>query len=178
MMEFSYRVATINLNSSNSAINQGLLRDFVYDHDIDVLLLQEVVYENFSFLPSHFAFVNISSDNKGTAIIVRKTMVISNVLLEPNGRIVSLVVNGVNFINVYGHSGSNYRRECNDLFTNLIAVHLSKQDAAISVIGGDFNCVLENGDSRGPTKNYCAGLKNLVDLFSFKDVAKVFCWTS
>ncbi|XP_062710647.1 uncharacterized protein LOC134288787 [Aedes albopictus] len=172
-MQFSYKVATINLNSSNSVINQGLLRDFVYDHDVDVLLLQEVVYEIFLFLPNHFAFVNISADNKGTAIVVRKTMDISSVLLEPNCRIVSLIVNGVNFVNVYGHSGSNYRRERNDLYTNVIAVHLSKQEAAVSVIGGDFNCTLEDSDSRGPSKNSCAGLKNLVELFKFKDVAKV-----
>lgn len=171
-MEYIYKVATINLNSSNSSINQGLLKDFVQDNDVDVLLLQEVVYENFLFLPSHYAFVNISSDNKGTAILVRKSMNISNVLLESNGRIVSLVVNGVNFVNVYAHSGSNYRRERNDLFTNLISVHLSKQEASYSVIGGDFNCTLEEGDRNAMSSGICAGLKNLVDLFRLKDVAK------
>lgn len=164
-MEYTYKVATINLNSSNSTINQGLLRDFIYDHDVDVLLLQEVAYENFLFLPTHYAFVNISADNKGTAILARKSMEISNVLLESNGRIVSLIVNGINFINVYAHSGSNYRRERNDLFTNLMSVHLGKPDALCSVIGGDFNCTLENSDSRGASNSSCAGLKNLVDLF-------------
>lgn len=171
-MQYCFKIATVNLNSTSTDVNRGLLKDFILDHDIDIAFLQEVTYDNFLFLPTHYSLVNISQDNKGTAVLVRKTFGFSNPLLDPNGRIISVVVNSINFVNIYAHSGTSYRRERNDLFTNHLAVHLNKPGIRCSVVGGDFNCVLDFSDSRGPSKNQCAGLKNVVDLFSLKDIAK------
>lgn len=171
-MNFSISIATINLNSSNNDIHKSLLRDFVHSYDVDLVFLQEVMFENFNFLSSHNALINISADKKGTGVLIRKKFSYSSPIFDPSGRILSLVVNGINFINVYAHSGSNKKRQRDDLFANQMAVHLSRSDCKFSVLIGDFNCILNPTDSNSSVKNYSKGLRSLVDAFKFKDIAQ------
>lgn len=172
-MNYSYSIATINLNSINTTVNKGLLKDFVYNHDIDIIFLQEVSYEDFSFIFTHNALVNISLDRKGTAILIRKTFDYSDCIYDPSGRVISVIVNNVNFVNIYAHSGSNLKKERDNLFTEALTVHLNKPNSVSTLIGGDFNCILDAADTKGPYKNFSCGLKSLIDLFAYKDIAKL-----
>lgn len=52
-MDFVFNVATLNLNSINTDVNKALLKDFITKFDIDVAFLQELAFENFTFLPSY-----------------------------------------------------------------------------------------------------------------------------
>lgn len=165
---FSRKIASININAISSTLKKNLLRDFVWNNEIDILFLQEVAFENFNFLPSHLAFVNISSDNKGTAILVRKNIDFFDVLMNPNGRITSIRIGGINFINIYAHSGSAFRKERDTLFTQDILAHLSQTYS--NVILGDFNCILLKKDSNGVVKNISQGLQQLVDSFLLRDI--------
>lgn len=85
---------------------KNLLKDFVTASDLDIVFIQEVHFENFSFLPQYVAYVNISKNNKGTAVLVRKTIGATIPIFDPSGRIISIEIGDMNFINVYGHSGS------------------------------------------------------------------------
>lgn len=170
-MNHVLKIATINLNSTKTTINQNLLRDFIWNRDIDLVFLQELCYENFSFLPSHFAVVNINEHGMGTGILLRKLFEFDNIILDPNGRISSIVINRINYINIYAYSGTNRKKERDELFINNLAVHLSKSGVSYSVLGGDFNCVLERSDCSG-VFNDSAGLRRLVESFQWKDVTK------
>ena len=170
-MNYVFKVGSVNLNSSSSAINKSLLREFVINHDIDIIFLQEVCYANFSFIRSHSPLINIGENGSGTAILIRNSFEFSQPLLDPNGRISSVVVNGVNYVNIYAFSGSNRKKERDQLFINDLAVHLGKGGKKIDVIGGDFNCILNNGDSNSSVKNFSTGLKQLIEMFKLKDVA-------
>lgn len=170
-MNFTISIATINLNSSNNDIHKSLLRDFVYNYDVDVVFMQEVMFENFNFLSSHHALINISADKKGTGVLIRKKINYSSPIFDPSGRILSVEVNGINFVNVYAHSGSNKKKLRDDLFTNQIAVHLSRRNCRFSVVIGDFNCILNPTDSNSSIKNFSKGLRHLVDSFNLKDLA-------
>ena len=64
--------------------------------------------------------------------------------MNSNGRLTSAVIDDINFVNVYTHSGSQYKRERDLLFTNEILVHLA--EFRENVILGDFNCILERND--------------------------------
>lgn len=165
---FSRKLASININAISSIVKKNLLKDFVWNNDIDFLFLQEVAFENFNFIPSHNAFVNISEDNKGTAILVRRNIETSDILLNPNGRISSIRIGGINFINIYAHSGSGYRKERDLLFSQDIIPHLSCDSP--NVLLGDFNCILLNKDSNGTVKNISQGLKQLVDSLDLEDI--------
>lgn len=165
---FSRKIASININAISSTLKKNLLRDFIKNNDVDVIFLQEVAFENFNFISSHVAFVNISDDNKGTAVLVRKNVDFSNILLNPNGRITSISVGGINFVNIYAHSGSGYRKERDVLFTQDIIPHLSSNES--NVVLGDFNCILLKKDSNGSVKNISQGLKQLVENLNLKDI--------
>ena len=67
--------------------------------------------------------------------------------MNPNGRIISAVINGLNNVNVYAHSGSKFKRERDLFFTDKILVHLA--EFRENIILGDFNCILERNDSNG-----------------------------
>lgn len=170
-MNYVFKIGSVNLNSSTSTINKSLLRDFVVNNDVDILFLQEVCYANFSFILSHSALVNLGENGSGTAILIRNSFEFSQPLLDPNGRISSVVVNGVNYINIYAFSGSNRKKERDNMFVNDLSVHFGKGGKKIDVIGGDFNCILSNCDSNSSVKNFSTGLKQLVEMFHLKDVA-------
>lgn len=171
MMNFTYKIGSVNLNSSNSLVNKQLLKDFIYINDLDVIFLQEVSYDNFSFIPSHAPIVNLSDSGSGTAILIRKTFDFSSPLLDPNGRISSVIINHINFINVYAFLGTNRKKERDDLFLDNMTIHLNKAGSKFCVVGGDFNCILNAFDTAGSNKNYSTGLKRLIEIFNFKDIA-------
>lgn len=164
------KVGSININAIEVAPKKHLFKDFVLNSDLDVIFVQEVHFENFGFLPQFTAFVNISRDGKGTALLVRKSIEVKAPLLDPSGRIISLVIGDTSFVNVYGHSGSQYRAERDDLFRNKLAIHLNRPYVKEHVIGGDFNYVVDSEDVKGRAYNMCGGLKSLIALFSLKDV--------
>lgn len=169
-MPFIRNIATINLNAISSPVKKSLFKDFVWNHDLDVIFVQELAFENFSFLSTHRAISNISEDGKGTGILLRNNLAFSNVILNVNGRISSVTVDSVNYINVYAHSGSGFKKERDVLFNEDILIHLAHDKE--NVIVGDFNCVLIESDMVGSVKNFCGGLKNLVDSLELKDVEK------
>lgn len=166
------KVGSININAIEVASKKHLLKDFVLDSDFDVVFVQEVHFESFGFLPQYAAYVNISKDGKGTAVLVRKSIEVKDPLLDPSGRIVSLEIGEINFVNIYGHSGSQFRVERDDLFKNKLAIHLNKPSVKGHVIGGDFNCVVDSEDVKGRAYNVCSGLKSLITLFNLKDLDK------
>lgn len=169
-MNYIRKIASININALEIASKKHLLKDFVIASDLDIVFIQEVHFENFSFLPQYAAYVNISDTRKGTAILVRKSLGPARPLFDPSGRIISIEIGDINFINVYGHSGSQYRTDRDDLFRNKIAVHLNKATAKNHVLGGDFNCIVDGKDTKNRANNVCHGLRSLVGLFNLRDL--------
>lgn len=170
MSRFSIRIATVNLNGIVCKAKQSLVRDFVNLNDIDIVFFQEMSMTSTSFLSGHDVILSYTNSCRSTAVAIRKNFVYSDMLVDPSGRIISFIVNGVNFVNVYAQSGSQYKKERNDFFTESIAIHLNKHFDSL-VIGGDFNCVLSENDCRG-ANNFCQGLQQLIDKMKLKDVAK------
>lgn len=172
-MNYVRKVVTININAIAVQVKKMLLKEFIVKNDIDIVFMQEVQFEDFSFIHSHDAFVNIDVTNKGTAILIRKSLNYSQLLMDPGGRVMSVLVDGLNFVNVYGHSGAQYKVERDVLFSDTIAVHFNKVGTVANFLGGDFNCVLEDKDCKGKMYNFSSGLKSAVELLELQDVALV-----
>lgn len=166
------RIATVNLNAISCTVKKFLLRDFIWNNDLDVVFLQEVAFENFSFIRSHKAIVNISEDGKGTGVLLRTNIDYSNCVLNSNGRITSVCIDNINFINIYAHSGSKFKKERDLLFTQDILIHLAigKENLLL----GDFNCIVNPDDSNSTVKNISIGLKSLISSLNLLDVDKKF----
>lgn len=164
------KVASININAIKIDVKRSLMKEFILTNDLDVVLLQEVAFDDFSFLPSHNAFVNRCGAYSGTAILVRKAIEARDCIKSSCGRIISLVVDNINFVNFYGHAGSQYKAERDDLFEVQAVAHLSKVSVGDTIVGGDFNCILEENDCRGSYKNICRGLRTLTSQMNLNDI--------
>ncbi|KAL1392813.1 hypothetical protein pipiens_012205 [Culex pipiens pipiens] len=164
------KVCSINLNAISIEAKKYLLKDFVIRHDVDVALLQEVAFSNFSFIPTHHAVVNRSSTNVGTAILIRKTLPFDETLMDPNGRITSIAFDSINVINVYGHSGSQAKAEREDLYEDRIIAHMDKPKTRHVLLGGDHNCILEADDCKSKNKPLSQALQALVSGYQLRDV--------
>ena len=113
------------------------------------------------FTTTALAVINISEDGKGTGILIRSNIEYSNLVMNTNGRITSLVIDGVNFINIYAHSGSHYKKERELLFTDEILIHLGEfKDNVISMHTGKHLKVL-----------YCRAVVVKIELVS-RDIVK------
>lgn len=168
VMVFIRSACTINLNAINTFVKKSLFENFVWNNDIDILFMQEVAFEDFGFLPTHAAIVNIGTEHKSTAILVRKTVKFENVVMSTDGRLTSVTIDQVNFINVYAASGSGRKNERHNMFTSGIIPHLSTTKR--NVVVGDFNCVLSRADSNSRAANSCTGLENLISTLRLYDV--------
>lgn len=163
-------IATINLNAICSTVKKLLLRDFVWNNDLDIIFMQEVAFENFAFINSHKALINISPDGKGTGVLLRNNIEYSDLIMNTNGRITSLCIDNLNFINIYAHSGSGFKKERDQLFTVDTLIHF--KEGRENVMLGDFNCIIHTEDSNSAVKNISTGLKNLISSMNFIDVEK------
>lgn len=148
-----------------------MFKDYIVNSNADIIFCQEVAFRNFSFIYSHIAIVNIGN-NQGTAILIRRGLDYSDVICDPSGRIISVKINNINYVNIYGHAGYQYKKERETLFSEDIAIHFNKLGVCHHLVGGDFNCILDANDTKGSTKNYCNSLKTLVTNLDLKDVGK------
>lgn len=172
MSRYLMKIATVNLNGIVCKAKQSLIKDFVNFNNIDIVFFQEMNITSSSFLPSHEVVLSFNHINRSTAVAIRKNLAFSDLLVDPSGRIISFMLNRIKFINIYAQSGSQYKKERNDFFTESLALHLNTNYDGI-VIGGDFNCCLYEEDSRG-ANNFCQGLQHLVDQMKLKDIGKLF----
>lgn len=173
-MIYSRSVCTINVAAIECMAKKNLLRDFINENDIDVCFLQEVVFTDFDIFYGYDVLVNIGSAARGTAVLIRNGIEYRDFLLSECGRIISFVLDDTVFVNVYPISGSQYNRERRDFFLNEIVPHFNKPNVRQTIIGGDFNCIIDPADTRGATKNLCYELKRLTESMELRDVYTKF----
>ncbi|KAJ4444045.1 hypothetical protein ANN_05834 [Periplaneta americana] len=163
-------IATLNINCLRSQGKQHLLREFIYDNDIDILFLQEVNIDNFDFLGARYSSVcNIGEEQRGTAIIYRAGYTIQQSEIHPSGRLTTVLMgDNTLLINLYLHSGSNRRQEREDFISRDVPYYLSQRYEKL-IIGGDFNCVLHCKDQTG-TYNPSLALDRLTNDLHLTDV--------
>jgi len=68
-----------------------MLRDFIRRHDHDIVLLQEVVALECVDTPGYNSYTNISSEMRGTSILARQDLHITNIDKVPSGRAITCV---------------------------------------------------------------------------------------
>ena len=61
-MPFIRRFATVNLNAISSRLKLSLFKDFLWNNDLDFVFVQEVAVENFNFITTHSAIMNIKKE--------------------------------------------------------------------------------------------------------------------
>jgi exonuclease III len=123
-----------------------MLEAFLQQHEVDIALFREVVYTTLSDIRKYETYLNICSNLRGTAILVKYGIVVEEVKRLPTGRGIAAHVLNKWFINVYAPSGSEKRAESESFYSTDMVTLLPVSEVE-SVMGGDFNCVINRHDT-------------------------------
>jgi hypothetical protein len=77
-----------------------MLEEFLWKHDIDIILLQEVTSTQIETRRRYTTFVNIGAEQRGTAILVKDGLTITHTKRLPSGRGIAGTFNGTWFVNI------------------------------------------------------------------------------
>ena len=169
------RIGTINIAGCYSKNRQNAIYDFVLNSNFDVIGFQEV---SFDLKPPSDDFVVINNrgpNNLGTALVIRKCFEVSEVIKQPDGRILSAKIGNVTFINIYAPAGVIIEEERNRLYREVLPVYTSTAKSPI-VLLGDFNAVENIGDKTSSIKRKKSSLvsKALINFISASNLVDVW----
>ena len=87
--------------------------------DIDIALLQEVTTTESSLIYGCDTHLNVGVDHRGTAIIVKEGLTLTNIKQLPSGRGITGLFNDTWLFNIYGTLGAGNRQEENNFFPTI-----------------------------------------------------------
>jgi exonuclease III len=82
-------IASLNIYGLCSATKIGMLTDFLYRHDLDIIFLQEVTHTEAAQIRGYETHLNIGTTMHGTAILTRNTNRLHQVPTIPSGRAIA-----------------------------------------------------------------------------------------
>jgi exonuclease III len=94
-MPYVYKVLTLNINGIRAVSRKTMLATFLLTHNIDIVLLQEVVCPEIVDLPSYTSRINVGTNLRGTAILTRTGLVVDEVRRLPTGRGIAINIQRV-----------------------------------------------------------------------------------
>jgi exonuclease III len=140
-----------------------MLNTLIRIHNFDVLILQEVTHPFPIVLNGCQVYYNIGTNRRGTAVVSRDTIPLTNISKLPTGRAIAASVGILLIINIYAPSGASKHTERETFYNNELPYLLRTPSEEI-ILGGDFNCVLEAKDTTGHA-NYSRSLAILKPWF-------------
>jgi exonuclease III len=155
-----YKVASLNINGLTSQLRIAMLEDFLIKHEIDILFLQEVTQSHFDNLRGYTAYTNTGTTRRGTAVLARDHLILTDIVRIPTGRGVEADFHGVWLVKIYAPSGAEKRQEREDFF-NFDLPYLLQATPNTVILGRDINCVLAKADVTGHF-NFSRALNTLV----------------
>jgi exonuclease III len=146
------RVASIN-TGVKSVERRQLLFNFCRDGDFDIVGLQEMVFHSCPIIESRYhLFANMDPNKNGTAILLKHGLNHSLLLIDPDGRLVSIDLQSFTFINIYAPSGQNEKEERNNFLRRTFPAYALTFRLPL-VLVGDLNCVDDVIQDRSQTKS-------------------------
>jgi exonuclease III len=89
-------------------------------------------------------YVNVGTENRGTAILAKEGLPLTNTNSLPSGRGIAVNFEGIKIINIYNPSGAEKRMEREAFYNTEVPILLLSTTAEI-LLAGDFNCSLPRG---------------------------------
>jgi exonuclease III len=166
-MDVIQTVATLNIAGIASPLKMEMLSEFCRTKAIDILMLQEVTHEGFGICNGYTAHVNVGTEQRGTAILIRNHLTMDRINVLQSGRGRAGYYQGTNIVNIYAPSGAEPSAEREEFF-NVELPYLFGAMPHNYILGGDFNCVLTQADCTGAPQ-VSKGLETFVRGFGAKD---------
>ena len=168
MAHLTTNILTLNISAISSSSNLQELSRLLNTEGVDIALLQEVSVPAFNFY-GYSEYVNVGPNRRGTALLWRSSLPLTDLATVPSGRAVAATFGDVRVVNVYAPTG-NARRERNEFFAqDVTPLFAGPRSAHVGhVVGGDFNCVQEDRDTTG-VAHKSAALEQLIKGLGLSD---------
>ena len=157
-----FKLASLNINGLNNEKKQRLLHNYIVQHKLDMLLVQEHnIREDgkVSYLENYYDVIMNKSINfkGGTCILIKKSTgcEIERVEMSADSRVISVIFKflekKIHVINIYADASDSSNRE--ELFEQELPYYL-RHNTSNTFLGGDFNSILSTNDvsTKDPTK--------------------------
>ena len=163
----TFKIAKLNINATSSNTRLQMLEDFLRRQDINFAFLQ-VSHTTLNTIRRYTVHMNIATDRRGTAILDKEGLALSNIQRIPSGRGISASFRGILVVNIYGRSGAEKMHQ-REAFYNTDVVHLIPSSSTAMMLAGDVNCVITNDDCPGQ-RSYSRALAKLIKGLDLIDV--------
>jgi len=70
-MDYTYKIATLNINGISAPTRIDMLEEFLYKHDIDLALLQEVTNSKIITIRRYTSYINMGTEGRVTTILAK-----------------------------------------------------------------------------------------------------------
>jgi exonuclease III len=104
------QIATLNINALTAPTRVHMLDSFLHQHDIDILLVQEMTHQVLHTIPGYSAHYNIGTHGQGTAIMFKDGIDLTSVTKIPSGRAIAARFQDLWITNVYAPRGRQTSR--------------------------------------------------------------------
>jgi exonuclease III len=105
------KLGTLNINRIKADKRLEMLETFLRCKDFDILLLQQVRTHKLRAFPNYTTHINMGSEVRGTAILLKNSLEARNLQRLPSGRGMSIYIQEICLITIYAPSGAEKNRE-------------------------------------------------------------------
>ena len=171
------KIAYLNIYGQSGLSNQKLLEleNFIELNRLDIVCLQETNIQENTFsgcniLNRFNLIVNNSKSGYGTCTLVRSIFSYENVIKDSEGRLISIDIDGLTFVNIYLQSGTDQgsKTEREEYISNIPNILLYKKKDGI--FGGDLNSIVDKIDSLNyPEQKMSKCFKKLINIYRMSD---------
>ena len=170
-------IATYNIAGISLPEKKQIMLNFFLQHQLDIVCLQEITFNHCPILTQHYNMhTNLGPRKHGTAVLVRHGLRVKNAQLEPEGRLLSLEVQGITFVCIYAPSGDGNKLARDHFFRITVPAYCTTYNTPF-VLLGDFNAVEELSDRKSTKNNQpkvrpsdIIALRELTTSFELTDV--------
>jgi len=142
------KIAALNINGMATTPRIAMLEDFWQKQAIDIIFLQEVTRPVFDDIRGFTAYTNIRTTGRGTAILTRDLIQLTNIVCLSTGMGMAADFQNVSIVNIYARSGAEKMMDREHVFSNELP-YLLRGIPPWLLVGGDLNSFLTNLDARG-----------------------------
>ena len=171
------KVAFLNTYGQSGLSSQKLLEleNFIECNRLDIVCLQETdiqenTFSGCSILNRFIPIINNCKSGYGTCTLVRNIFTYENVIKDSEGRLLSVDVENMSFVNLYLHSGTDQasRNKREDFINNIPNILLYKKKSGL--LGGDMNSIVDKKDALNyPEQKMSKCFKKLINLYKMSD---------
>jgi len=142
------KLATININGITNRTRVGMLTEYIRRHDLDIVFLREITDPELLTMPGYDMYYNNGSHRRGTAIVARNGIALTNINKIPSGKAIAVEYKCLHIVNIYAPSDTAKRAE-REHFYNAEVPQLLQTGHGKLIIGGDFSFVTNPADTSG-----------------------------